>query len=67
MIIQDVRTSLDMEPQTSELLKQEPMGLDEQIWGVGSGQNQRSHRRSPGNQAERRCAEEKYMKETEKG
>lgn len=39
--IQDAGTSLDMEPQISELLEQEAMGSYEQIWGVGAGQDQK--------------------------
>lgn len=40
--LQDTRVSLDMEPQISELLEQEAMGLDEKIWGAGIGQDRKS-------------------------
>lgn len=41
MNIQDTGTSSDMELQISELLEQEAMGFDEQIWGAGAGQDQK--------------------------
>lgn len=40
--IQDTGMSLDMEPQISELLEQDAMGLDEKIWGTGTRQDQKS-------------------------